>query len=128
MVFQTYPTKLLFMVKPEFIQYLELQEGVFSVMKFHRFDKNILKYFDEKKYDRVFEIGVVNVTGKARWDEVIYKTKQEFYLGFKSTDDGEFYILDIYYKPENYKELLFFINQLLKPFKDGTINDTTTQG
>lgn len=116
------------MVKPEFIQYLELQEGVFSVMKFHRFDKNILKYFDEKKYDRVFEIGVVNLTGKARWDEVIYKTKQEFYLGFKSTDDGEFYILDIYYKPEKRNELLFFTNQILKPFKDGTINDTTTQG
>lgn len=115
------------MVKPDYIQYLELQEGVFSIMKFHRFDKSILKYFDEKKYDRVFENGVVNVTGKARWEEVIFKTKQEFYLSFKSLEDGEEYLLDIYYKPEKRNELLFFTNQLLKPFRDGTIDNRTTQ-
>ena len=115
------------MVKPEFIQYLELQEGVFSVMKFHRFSKNVIKYFDDRKYERVYEIGIVNIVGKARWQEVIFKTKQDFYLEFKSSDDEEEYLLDIYYKPEKRNELLFFTNQVLKPFKDGTINDGTTQ-
>lgn len=115
------------MVKPDFIQFTELQEGVFSIMKFHRFEKGIIKYFDDKKYDRVYEFGVVNSNGKARWEEVIYKTKQDFYLNFKSSEDGEEYLLDIYYKPEKRNELLFFTNQLLKPFKDGAIDNRTTQ-
>ena len=112
------------MVKPEFIQYLELQEGVFSFMTFHTFEKAIIKYFDDKKYDRVYEHGVVSSNGKARWEEVIFKTKQEFYLSFKSMGLGEEYFLDIYYKPEKRNELLFFTNQILKPFIDGTINNT----
>ena len=115
------------MVKPEYIQYLELQEGVFSLMKFHTFESAILKYFDDKKYDRVFEYGVVSSNGKAKWEEVIFKTKQEFYLSFKSMGLGDEYLLDIYYKPEKRNELLFFTNQLLKPFKDGTTNNRPTQ-
>lgn len=115
------------MTKPDFIQYLELQEGVFSLMKFHRFDKEIIKYFDDKQFIRVFEIGIVNKSGKAKWDEVIYKTKQEFYLHFKLSEANEEYFLDIYYKPEKRNELLFFISKILKPFLDGIINDATTE-
>ena len=59
--------------------------------------------------------------------EVIFKTKQEFYLEFKISEDEEEYLLDIYYKPDKRNELLFFTNQVLKPFKDGTVNDGTTQ-
>lgn len=115
------------MTKPDYIQFIELQEGVFSIMKFHRFDKDIVKYFDDKQYPRVYEVGLVSKTGKARWDELIFKTKQEFYFHFKSSDENEEYLLDIYYKPDKRNELLFFTSRVLKPFIDGTVNDTTVE-
>lgn len=114
------------MVKPDFIQFIELQEGVFSVMKFHRFDIDVVKYFDDKQLQRVYELGFVPITGKAKWEEVIFKSKQEFYLHFKLTEEND-YKLDIYYKPEKRNELLFFTSRLLKPYIDGTTNNTTTE-
>jgi hypothetical protein len=114
------------MEKPNYIEYLELQEGILSKMTFPKFSNEIIKYFDDKKIMRVFESGIVNGKGKARWDEVIYKTKHGFYIYFKSNrEDSEEYFLDIYYKPETRAELLFFTTNILKPFKDGTINDGT---
>lgn len=115
------------MNKPNFIEYLELQEGVFSKMTFPKFKNEIIAYFDDKKITRVFELGIVNGKGKARWDEIIYKTQHGFYLYFCSNrEESEEYYLDIYYKPEKRQELLFFTTNILKPFKDGTINNGTT--
>ena len=114
--------------KPDYIQFIELQDGVFSVMKFHQFDASIIKYLDGKSFDRVFEIGIVNKSGKARWAEVIYKTKQSFYFHLISNnEEEESFWLNIYYKPENRSELLLLTTQILKPFKDGAIDNTTTK-
>ena len=114
--------------KPDYIQFIELQDGVFSIMKFHQFDNTILKYLDSKSFDRVYEVGLVSKTGKARWSEVIYKTKQEFFLHLKSdNEEVESFWLNIYYKPDKRNELILFTTQILKPFKDGAINNTTTQ-
>lgn len=114
--------------KPDYIQFIELQDGVFSVMKFHQFDKEIIKYLDSKSFERVFEIGIVNRTGKARWGEVIYKTKQSFYFHLQSNNaEEESFYLNIYYKPEQRNELLILTTQILKPFKDGAIDNTTTK-
>jgi hypothetical protein len=44
------------------------------------------------------------------------------------TEDDEQYWLNIYYKPDRRNELIFFTTQVLKPIKDGTNNDTTTEG
>jgi len=113
--------------KPDYIQFIELQEGVFSYMKFHQFDKSILKYLDDKSFERVFEVGIVSKSGKARWSEVIYKTKQSFFLHLESNnEDDESYWLTIYYKPEKKNELLLFTNQMLKPFKEGDINNVSS--
>lgn len=114
--------------KPDFIQYMELQEGVFSIMKFHQFDKEIIKYLDGKSFERVYEVGIVNRNGKARWSEVIYKTKQSFYFHLVSNNsEEESYHLNIYYKPDKRNELVLLTTQILKPFKDGTIDNTTTK-
>ena len=115
--------------KPDYIQFIELQDGVFSVMKFHQFDKEIIKYLDSKSFERVFEIGIVNRTGKARWAQVIYKTKQSFYFHLKSNnaEEEENFYLNIYYKPDQRNELLILTTQILKPFKDGPIDNKTTQ-
>ncbi len=114
--------------KPDYIQYLEIQGGVFSVMKFHQFDKSVIKYLDEKSMTRVYEIGKVPKNGKALWEEVIYQTKQNFYIHVFDLDlEHESYYINIYYKAEQRNELLLFTTQMLKPFKDATINDTGTK-
>jgi hypothetical protein len=115
------------MVKPEYIQYIELKDGVFSIMKFHKFNNGIVKYLDEK-FTRVFESGVVHKNGRAKWDEVIYQTKQDFFIHLKMMDDEyEEYLLDIYYSADKRNELLFLTSKLLKPFIDGTNNDSTIE-
>lgn len=112
--------------KPDFIQFIELQDGVFSVMKFHQFDNEIIKYLDSTSFERVYELGVVNKSGKAKWVEVIYKTKQSFYFHLKSNEEEqELFWLNIYYKPQNRNELLILTTQILKPFKDGAIDNGT---
>jgi hypothetical protein len=114
--------------KPDYIQYLELQDGVFSIMKFHNFEKEIIEYLDEKSFDRVYEVGLVSKSGKARWSEVIYKTKQGFFFHLNSNnEEEETFSLTIYYKPENRNELLLLTTQILKPFKDGAIINTATE-
>lgn len=106
--------------KPDYIQFIEVQENVFSVMKFHDFDKEIIDYLDKKAFDRVYEVGVVSKSGKAKWSEVIYKTKQNFFIHLTSIDeDKESFSLTIYYKSEQRGELLIFTTKILKPFKDG---------
>lgn len=114
--------------KPDYIQFIELQDGVFSVMKFHQFDYSIIKYLDSKSFERVYEFGVVNKSGKAKWSEVIYKTKQEFYLHLQiDNNEDDSLWLNIYYKPDKRNELILFTTQMLKPFKDGTIDNTTVK-
>jgi hypothetical protein len=115
--------------KPDYILDIERKDGVLSIMRFHMFDLIALKYLDEKNYERVYEEGAVKTSGKAKWIEVIFKTAQPFYLHFiNDTEDDERYWLNIYYKAENRKELIYFTTQILKPIKDGTTNDTTTEG
>ena len=114
--------------KPGYIIDLENKEGVFSIMRFHKFDSFVIKYLDDKKTLRVFEEGYVKSSGKAKWVEVIFKTAQPFYLHFiNDNEDDEQYWLNIYYKAENRNELLFFTTQVLKPIKDGTTNNGTTE-
>lgn len=117
------------MGKPEYIKRLEDVEGVFSEMDFHRYSANLIKYLDEKILTRVYERGVVSSSGKASWAEVIFQSKQKFYLFVEclQVNKEDEYTLTIYYKPEQFQELLYFTTQLLKPFKDGTINDRATQ-
>jgi hypothetical protein len=118
-----------FLGKPEFISQLEIKEGVFSLLDFHRYQDNLIKYLDEKKLKRVFEKGVVSNRGKAKWEEVIFETAQKFYFQVNTINvNGEDeFGLTIYYKPEQFNELIFLTTQLLKPFKDGTDNNGTTQ-
>ncbi len=99
------------MEKPKVITNLEIEEGVFSVITLKN---DILKLRDkisQKKYKNIYSVGTFSEK-KVEYDEVIYETPQPFFLHLKKTQT-EWY-LNIYYKPENYKELIFFINQLDK--------------
>ena len=116
------------MKKNAYIEKLEQTEGVLSVMKFHRFQNNLMKYLDEKNFSRVYEVGLVGASGKAIWEEVVYETKQKFYLDVTFSNSEEDFGLTIYYRPEKFQELIYFTTQLLKPFKDARDNNTTAEG
>ena len=114
--------------KPDYIINLENKlSDFFSVMNFHFFSGDGKKFFENKKLDCVYENGTVNVDGKYTWIEIIYKTKQNFYIYVKNIIDGDNSksLLTIYYKTEQHNELIFFINQIIKQFRDATTNNRT---
>jgi len=118
------------MNKPQYIGKIEEKEGVLSLLDFHRYSGNLFQYLDEKKLTRVFERGVVSNKGRAKWEEVIFQTAQNFYFHVRAyiVNGEEEYGLTIYYKPEQFKELIYLTTQLFKQFKDATDNNTTIKG
>lgn len=112
------------MKKPNYIKTLEESDGKFSVMNFHVFRVDLYKFLEEKKIERVYEKSHITLDGSAVWDKIIYKTQQPFYLYIKndSIEEPQWY-LSIYYKPYQFNELIIFIRQVLKQFRDATINN-----
>ena len=111
------------MEKPEYIQNLESKDGIFSVMICHELRGEILKYLSEKKLTRVYEKSSINQSGLIKFEEVIFKSQQKFFLFIKIRDilqSDTISNLTIYYKVEQYNELYLFISQLLKQYKNAT--------
>jgi hypothetical protein len=111
------------MNKPEYIQNLESKDGIFSVMVCHELKGEFLKYLNGKKLSRVYEKGLINESNLVKFEEVIFKSQQNFYLFVEirvipQTDTIS--NLTIYYKTEQYNELYLFISQLLKQYKNAT--------
>ena len=112
------------MKKPEYIQNLESKENIFSVMVCDRLEGELLKYLNEKKLIRVYELSNIGLDGSISFNEVIFKSQQRFYLFVEKTGSPKFN-LTIYYKVEQYNELYLFITQLLKQYKNATTNNRT---
>jgi hypothetical protein len=111
------------MNKPEYIQNLESKDGIFSVMVCHELKGEFLKYLNGKKLSRVYEKGLINESNLVKFEEVIFKSQQNFYLFVEirvipQTDTIS--NLTIYYKTEQYNELYLFLSQLLKQYKNAT--------
>ena len=110
-------------MKPEYIQNLESKDGIFSVMVCHELKGEFLKYLNGKKLSRVHEKGLMNESNIVNFEEVIFKSQQNFYLFVEirvipQTDTIS--NLTIYYKTEQYNELYLFSSQLLKQYKNAT--------
>jgi hypothetical protein len=117
------------MNKPEYIQNLESKGEIFSVMVCHILKGEFLKYLSEKKLTRVYEKSTINVDGFPNFEEVIFKSLQDFYLSVeirKIPQSETISYLTIYYKVEQYNELFLFLSQLLKQYKNATTNNRTT--
>lgn len=56
------------------------------------------------------------------YNEKIYKTVQGFYIYLSLKENHLQYKLTIYYKQEQQNEMTIFVGQLLKQFKNATIN------
>ncbi len=113
--------------KPKYIKKLEKNGEVLSIMNFHTFNDEMYKLFEEKKIPRVFEKSIIRQDGKAIWDQMIYKTNQNFYLHVINTQETDKWWLCIYYRPEQFNELIIFIRSVLKQLRDATINDRSTE-
>ena len=117
------------MNKPEYIKDLESKEDVFSVMVGPTLKGEFLKFLNDKKLTRVYEKSLMNESGVVRFEEVIFKSQQNFYLfveiKLNPQVDSNFN-LTIYYKAEQYNELYLFLSQLLKQYKNATTNNRTT--
>ena len=117
------------MDKPEYIQNLESKDGVFSVMFCHELKGEFLKYLNGKKLSRVYEKGLMNESNLVNFEEVIFKSQQNFYLFVQIRvipQSDTISKLTIYYKAEQYSELYLFLSQLLKQYKNATTNNRTT--
>jgi hypothetical protein len=116
------------MDKPEYIQNLESKDGIFSVMVCHELKGEFLKYLNEKKLSRVYEKSSINQSGLIKFESVIFKSQQKFFLFIEIRDilqSDTISNLTIYYKVEQYNELYLFISQLLKQYKNATTNNRT---
>ena len=116
------------MEKPEYIQNLELKDGIFSVMLCPELKGEFLKYLNEKKLTRVYEKSSMNESNMVKFEEVIFKSQQNFFLFIEIRvipQSDTISKLTIYYKTEQYNELYLFISQLLKQYKNATTNNRT---
>lgn len=107
--------------KPEYIE--KLEDGkLFSSVEINVPDE-FQEFLDGRSLTTVYSDSWVDYeTSKFNVRCKIYSTKQSFYLYlFKSDIEGK--SLVIYYKEEQLNELKLFIGQLLKTFKNGTINN-----
>ena len=111
------------MNKPEYIQNLESKDGIFSVMVSHELKGEFLKYLNGKKLSRVYEKGLMNESNLVNFEEVIFKSQQNFYLFVQIRvipQSDTISNLTIYYNVEQYNELYLFLSQLLKQYKNAT--------
>ena len=114
-------------MKPEYIQNLESKENIFSVMVCHTLKGEFLKYLNDKKLTRVYEKSSMNESGFLTFQEVIFKSQQNFYLFVEIKiipQSDTISNLTIYYKVEQYNELFLFLSQLLKQYKNATTNNS----
>lgn len=105
--------------KNEYIKKIESDEGIFSVLEVDFFKGDVSKYINSKKNKIVFETTKMKNIGKIMTLETVLETPQKFLIHI----EHEIPLMTIYYKPEQQKELLFFINQTFKGYKDDTTNN-----
>ena len=114
------------MDKPNYIKDIELREGTLSE-NYISFPEGVDNYLKERKMIVVYSQSTSDFeTGKIFFSNKIYKTQQGFYLYLSIKEDG-FVDVTIYYKESQSNELTMFITQLLKQFKNATINNKRTE-
>lgn len=104
-------------IKPEYILKKEKETEIYSVVDFPYFNRKLLEFFKTKKFKVVYQESNVDNDSVIRDNKVIYETEQKFYLSFEDSGDNERWSLTIYYNPDQYNELRFFINQLNKQYE-----------
>lgn len=103
----------------EYIKSIETKDGVFSKLELSFLKADTIKSFNTKKTKVVYERTKMEQLGKLIVSEQVLETAQKFLIHLESDTP----IVTIYYKPEQQKELIFFINQTFKGYKNDTTNN-----
>lgn len=103
--------------KPKYIEKLEEENGIFSIVKFEYFNGKSSDFFKNKKFKIVYSESVPDDVLILKYEKIIYETEQKFYLYVENGDSSDVWFLTIYYNPSQYSELRFFINQLNKQYE-----------
>lgn len=112
-------------MKPEWIKEIENKIGILSKLTSYVRTDKFVQSLISKKYKIVYSISSFQKGDKPKFSELILETAQPFYLHFLKTDKD--WSMDIYYLPDKYKELIFFINQIEKNVENATTDNTRTQ-
>lgn len=108
---------------PKYIKNLEKDGGVYSVLNALSVPKEIEGYLDKMKTTVVYSVSKIDYNNTSiKYNEKIYKTAQGFYIYLSLREVGTHAGLTIYYKQEQQNEMSLFVGQLLKQFKNATIN------
>jgi len=108
------------MRKPKYIKQIETNDEVLSLSTLYSLPKEFDNFISKKVTILYSKSDVDTDSGKFLFKEKLYKTIQEFYLYLSFR--GDEIDVDIYYKQEQHNELIIFITQLLKQFKNATTN------
>lgn len=103
------------MIKPDYILSLEKEFGIFSIMELEIPDPKFREFIGNK-LKIVYSRTNINDNLLVKWDEIIYKTTQSFYLHLLCKNEN--WLIGIYYKAEQFEELKIFVSQLLKNYKN----------
>jgi hypothetical protein len=108
------------MKKPKYIKDIEKNGEVLSLSKLYSLPKEFDNFINKKIMILYSKSDIDTDSGKFIFKEKLYKTQQPFYLYLLFR--GDEIDTDIYYKQEQHNELIIFITQLLKQFKNATTN------
>jgi len=112
--------------KPDFIKKIEEESGILSIMNYKTLPQSDFRLIDSK-LDTVWSVSSFLGDNNIFWNEKIYKTKQNFYIrveAIKTFDLRDMWVLSIYYKQEQFNELLLFIKSLTKELENARIDNT----
>ena len=108
------------MKKPKYIKEIEKNDKVFSLSKLYSLPKEFDDFISKKVIILYSNSDINTDSVKFLFKEKLYRTIQGFYLYLSFR--GDEIDVDIYYKQEQHNELIIFITQLLKQFKNATTN------
>jgi hypothetical protein len=110
------------MDKPKYIEKLEEGGDVYSIINILSLPKEIEQYLNKIKSTIVYSVGDMKYPDiKINYTQKIYKTAQGFYIYLSLKGYGT-PVITIYYKQEQLNEMTLFVGQLLKQFKNATVN------
>ena len=113
-------------MKPDYIKYLEQNDGIYSELDFPTLEYDLVGYLDQKKLKRVYESAGLGEKDKIIWYDIIFITTHPFYLYVKPIANNTS-TLTIYYKPEQLNELIVFIRIMLKQIDNAANNNNRTE-
>lgn len=104
--------------KPKYIRTLEKGKEMMSSVEFDIMEDSIDKFISDKSFILVWSKGTTDSQhGKIHLNKKIFKTKQGFYLYLSTTEQNTSIV--VYYNQDQQNELIIFISQLLKQYKNG---------